>query len=251
MFEGQTWWIVGASEGLGRALAQALDARGARLILSARNGARLTALAAKLRDAIPLVMDVTRPEDVKRTAAAIGPIDGIIYCAGLYEPLTAHNWDAEAAEKICDVNYMGAVRVLGRIVPRFAAADRGRIVLIGSLAGFTGLPGAIGYGSSKAALMHLGENMQADLRGSGVSVQLVNPGFIETRLTAKNSFGMPQIQTPQAAAARCIRAIESGRFCTSFPAPFSWIFTLGRFLPRGLFLRFFQVKEPPDAAGPA
>lgn len=251
MFKGRTWWIVGASEGLGRALAEALDVRGARLILSARNGTRLDALAAELRDAVPMVMDVTRAEDVRQAAQAIGPIDGMIYCAGLYEPLTAQNWDAEAAEKICDVNYMGAVRVLGRIMPRFIEADRGRIVLIGSLAGFTGLPGAIGYGSSKAALMHLGENMQADLRGSGVSVQLVNPGFIETRLTAKNHFGMPQIQTPEAAAARCVQAIESGRFRTSFPAPFSWIFTLGRFLPRSLFLRLFQVKERPDAPGAA
>jgi short-subunit dehydrogenase len=82
-------------------------------------------------------------------------------------------------------------------------------------------------------------------------VQLVNPGFIETRLTAKNHFGMPQIQTPEAAAARTLRAIEGGRFRTSFPAPFAWIFTLGRFLPRGLFLRLFHVKESPDAAGPA
>ena len=251
MFNGQTWWIIGASEGLGRALAQALDARGARLILSARNGARLEDLADGLRDATSLKMDVTNADDVKQTAADIGPIDGVIYCAGLYEPLTAQNWDAETAEQICDVNYMGAVRVLGRIVPRFVEADRGHIVLIGSLAGFTGLPGAIGYGSSKAALMHLGENMQADLRGTGVSVQLVNPGFIETRLTAKNHFGMPQIQTPEAAAARTIRAIESGRFRTSFPAPFAWVFTLGRFLPRGLFLRLFQVKENRDAAGPA
>lgn len=251
MFEDRTWWIVGASEGLGRALAQALDARGARLILSARNGKRLEALAADLRDAVPVQMDVTSSQEVKQAAQAIGPVDGIIYCAGLYEPLTAQNWDAETVEKICDVNYIGAVRVLGRLVPRLVEANRGRIVLIGSLAGFTGLPGAIGYGSSKAALMHLGENMQADLRGTGVSVQLVNPGFIETRLTAKNRFGMPQIQTPEAAAARTVRAIESGRFRTSFPAPFAWIFTLGRFLPRGLFLRLFQVKESTDAAGPA
>lgn len=237
---GKTYWIVGASEGLGRALAQALDKAGARLILSARSGDRLVALADTLRDATPLEMDVTDPAAVARAVDLAGDVDGVIYCAGQYTPLKAQNWDAAAVEAMCEVNFLGAVRLLGHVVPRFARGNRGHIVLIGSLAGFRGLPGAIGYGASKAALMHLGENIAADLRGTDVKIQIVNPGFIKTRLTDKNHFRMPFIQTPEQAAEQVLKAMQGGRFSTSFPAPFSWLFRVGRFLPRGLFYRIFR-----------
>lgn len=237
MFEGQTWWIVGASEGLGRALAKEMDGAGARLILSARNAGRLQHLCDGLSNARALPMDVTDPDDVIRAAADLGPVDGVVYCAGAYDPLSAQDWQPEAVETMCAVNFTGALRVLGQIVPQFCRRDSGHIVLIGSLAGFTGLPGAIGYGASKAALMHLGENLQADLRGSNVRVQVINPGFIRTRLTQKNQFKMPQILEPEDAARRCLRAMQGRRFSTSFPAPFSWVFTLGRLLPRRLFLK--------------
>ncbi len=236
-FKDQTWWIVGASEGLGRALAEALDEAGARLILSARNATRLDVLAARLENAKSLPLDVTDAASVETAARDLGPLDGVIYCAGAYDPLAAQDWQPEAIEAMCEVNFMGAMRVLGQIVPAFCKRDRGQIVLIGSLAGFTGLPGAIGYGASKAALMHLGENLQADLRGTGVRVQVINPGFIRTRLTDKNQFKMPQILEPKDAADRCLRAMRRGRFSTSFPAPFSWVFTIGRLLPRRLFLK--------------
>ncbi|MEX5598903.1 SDR family NAD(P)-dependent oxidoreductase [Pseudophaeobacter sp. C1-32P7] len=237
MFEGQTWWIVGASEGLGRALAKEMDGAGARLILSARNAGRLQHLCDGLSNAGALPMDVTDPDDVIRATADLGPVDGVVYCAGAYDPLSAQDWQPEAVETMCAVNFTGALRVLGQIVQQFCRRDSGHIVLIGSLAGFTGLPGAIGYGASKAALMHLGENLQADLRGSNVRVQVINPGFIRTRLTQKNEFKMPQILEPEDAARRCLRAMQGRRFSTSFPAPFSWVFTLGRLLPRRLFLK--------------
>lgn len=236
-YQGQTWWIVGASEGLGRALAEALNEAGARLILSARSAGRLDVLASRLAHARSLPLDVTDPQSVASAAARLGPIDGVIYCAGAYDPMAAQDWQPGAVETMCEVNFMGAMRVLGRIVPQFCKQDRGRIVLIGSLAGYTGLPGAIGYGAPKAALMHLGENLQADLRGTNVRVQVINPGFIRTRLTAKNAFTMPQIMDPEEAARHCMKAMKSRRFSTAFPAPFSWVFRLGRWLPRRLFLK--------------
>lgn len=237
---GKSYWIVGASEGLGRALAQALDRAGARLILSARSEDRLATLAGTLSNATALEMDVTDPEAVAAAVHTAGMVDGVIYCAGQYTPLKAQNWDAAAVEAMCEVNFLGAVRLLGHLVPQFANANCGHIVLIGSLAGFRALPGAIGYGASKTALMHLGENIYADLRGTDVKVQIVNPGFIKTRLTDKNDFKMPFIQTPEQAANHVLKAMQSARFSTSFPAPFSWLFSVGRFLPRGLFYRIFR-----------
>lgn len=240
MFAGKTYWIVGASEGLGRELAQQLDATGARLILSARSTDRLAELAATLQDAVVIHVDVIDPQSVADAVTKAGEVDGIIYCAGQYDPIAAPDWPADAIETMFQVNFMGAVRLLGHLVPEFAKRDHGHIVLIGSLAAYRGLPGAIGYGASKSALMHLGENLYADLRGSGVKVQVVNPGFIKTRLTDKNDFAMPMIQTPKVAASHVIRAMQSNRLISSFPAPFSWLFSLGRFLPSAVFYWIFR-----------
>lgn len=240
MFVGKTYWIVGASEGLGRALAEALDAAGASLVLSARSADRLTDLAAGRRQAQVLPLDVSDTASVAAAVQGLPALDGVIYCVGLYEPMRAQNWDTTAALAMAEANFVGALRVLGHVVPGFAERGAGHIVLIGSLAGFRGLPGAIGYGASKAALMHLAETLHADLRPSGVRVQLVNPGYIRTRLTAKNSFAMPFIQSPEEAAAHVLRAMRGRRFQTSFPRPFSWLFIAARLLPEWLYYRVFR-----------
>lgn len=236
-FSGRTYWLIGASEGLGRALAKELDRAGARLILSARDSGRLKTLAAELRGSRTVALDVTDHAAVRRAAAVVGHVDGIIYNAGAYTPMRATAWDTEAALTMCDVNFLGAMRVLGQVVPEMINAGRGDITLIGSLAGYRGLPAAIGYGASKAALVSLAETMRHDLKGSGVIVRLVNPGFIRTRLTEKNSFRMPMIMSPEAAAKRVMRAMRSNRFRTDFPAPFSWLMRGLAFLPDFLFYR--------------
>ncbi|WP_417270022.1 SDR family NAD(P)-dependent oxidoreductase [Celeribacter sp.] len=238
-FTGKTWWLIGASEGLGRALAVAMDKRGARLILSARSKDPLRSLASGLSDATVLPLDVTDRASVNAAWERASDAGGVLYCVGAYEPMPATAWDADAVEMMIETNFTGAVRVLSHAVPAFATRGQGRIMLIGSLSGYRGLPDAIGYGASKAALMHLAENLLIDLKGTGVTVQMANPGFINTRLTKKNAFKMPQLMQPDTAADHVIRAIDKGRFETAFPRPFSLLFTLGRFLPRRLFNRLF------------
>lgn len=236
---GQRWWLVGASEGLGRALAQAMAAQGAALVLSARGGGRLSSLTTEL-GAQALPVDLRDPAGVRQAAAAAGALDGVVYLAGAYWPMRAQDWDQDRVESMIDVNLTGATRVLAGVLPGMLARGRGRIVLTGSLAGYRGLPGSVGYGASKAGLMVLGQSLQSDLRGSGVAVQIVNPGFIRTRLTAQNDFTMPMLMEPDAAAARLLRAIRRGAAETAFPAPFSWLFTAGRFLPAPLWHRMFK-----------
>jgi short-subunit dehydrogenase len=240
MFTGKTYWLIGASEGLGRALAGLLAAEGAHMILSARNADRLEALAATLPHARALPVDVTDSASVQAAVADLGQIDGVIYCAGAYEPMTAQEWNVEEALKVSEVNFTGALRSLGHVVPQMAERGSGHIVLIGSLAGFRGLPGAIGYSASKGALMQLAENLFMDLRGTGVKVQQINPGFIKTRLTEKNSFDMPFILSPEDAAARTLKAMKSRRFATSFPWPMAAFFRLGSVLPIRLFRRMLS-----------
>ncbi len=234
---GKTYWLVGASEGLGRTLAQRLDAEGARLILSARNADRLESLKSDLSQARVLPLDVTDTDAVRRAVALIGDVDGLIYCAGAYEPMRASEWDGDTALTLCDVNFMGALRLLGELVPRFVARGQGDITLVGSLAGYRGLPAAIGYGASKAALISLAETMRFDLKGTGVVVRVVNPGFIKTRLTRKNRFRMPMLMAPEDAAARVMKALTRRRFRTDFPAPFSWAIRALAILPDWLVYR--------------
>lgn len=234
------YWLVGASEGLGRALAEALDARGAELVLSARSEARLTELAGRLSSAVAVPLDVTDAEAVAAAMPAVGEVDGVIYNVGTYDPMKATEWDSRAVKTMVDTNLTGALNVLGEVLPGMVAVNRGHILLIGSLSGFRGLPGAIGYGLSKAALMHLAENLRIDLLKTDIHVQRVNPGFIDTRLTQKNAFKMPQLQSPEAAAGHVMRGIDGGRFSYSFPRPFSWMFTLGQHVPIAWFQGLFK-----------
>lgn len=239
-FSGKRYWLVGASEGLGRALAHELSALGAELVLSARDRDRLEALRSDLPGASRVVpVDVRDSDAVARAVADAGDLDGVIYLAGAYWPMKSAHWNPEQVEAMFDVNLTGAARVLGRIVPRFAARDRGHVVVIGSLSGFRGLPGAIGYGASKSGLMHLAEDMHADLRRTNVRVQLINPGFIKSRLTDKNEFRMPFLMDADTAARHVVAAMRSDRFQSNFPRVFSWLFRAANFLPAGLYYRLF------------
>lgn len=240
---GKRYWLVGASEGLGRALAQAMAARGARLVLSARNADRLADLAASLPGTHEVqACDVASAASVQAAADAIGPVDGVVWLAGVYWPMSAADWDPDKAEAMCDINLTGCARVLGRVVPGMVARGSGHVVIVGSLAAFRGLPGAIGYAASKAGTMVLAESLQADLHRTGVRVQLANPGFIRTRLTEKNDFSMPQLMEPDQAAAEVMTLMEGNRFSRSFPVPFAWVFRLGNLMPDRLYFRLFGAK---------
>lgn len=236
-FAGKTIWMVGASHGLGREVARRLDRAGARLILSARSEDALNALAGELRQAEPVPLDVTDVESVANAAQQAGPVDALLYNAGAYEPMRTQDWDSEAVLGMSDVNFTGALRVLGQVVPGFVKAGRGDITLVGSLAGYRGLPASIGYGASKAALISLAETMRHDLKDSGVTVRVVNPGFIKTRLTDKNSFKMPQLMEPEDAAGHVVAAMQSRRFRTDFPRPFAYAIKALDLMPDWLVYR--------------
>ncbi|MCT4556405.1 MAG: SDR family NAD(P)-dependent oxidoreductase [Pelagimonas sp.] len=239
-WQGKRYWLVGASEGLGAALAQEMSTAGAELILSARNPARLEQLAQALPgSAHGLPLDVTDAAAVERAAEQIGPLDGVVFLAGVYWPFGAQDWDSAQANAMAQVNFAGAVAVMGAVLPRFTVAGRGHIVLTGSLSGYRGLKGAAPYIASKAGVMVLAESLYADLRGSGVDVQLINPGFIRTRLTDLNDFSMPFLMSPEQAATRAFAHMNSRRFALAFPRRFAALFRLGQFLPDWLYYRLF------------
>ena len=239
-FKSKRYWLVGASEGLGRALALKLSQAGAEVILSARSTERLDALAAELPGPAQVVaMDIADRDSVAAAWGQLGQIDGMVFLAGVYWPQSAKAWNGPEVEAMFDVNLTGAARVLAHVVPDFVARDAGHIVLTGSLSGFRGLPGAIGYAASKAGLYSLAESLDGDLKDTSVDVQLVNPGFIRTRLTDKNDFTMPFIMDPEPAAQIFFDHMQRGGFARHFPTLFSLVFRLSAFMPHALYRRLF------------
>lgn len=237
---GKRYWLVGSSEGLGEALAHRLSAVGAEVIVSARSEDRLAEVAAALPGRARVVpMDIRDMDSVRAAAAEVGEVDGIVLLAGVYWPMAAQNWNSEQALAMADVNFTGFLRVLGEVLPQMVARDAGHIVLTASIAAFRGLPGTIGYSASKAAVLSLAECLYADLRDTGVDVQVVNPGFIRTQMTDKNDFSMPFIMEPNAAAREMFDLMNSDGFKKTYPRPLSWVFRLAQFLPDALYYRLF------------
>lgn len=228
----KTYWLIGASDGIGYSLAKKMDELGASLVISSRNREGLEQLGNSLKNNARIVTcDVTDLDSVSTAFSSIGNIDGLVYMAGYYAPMYTHDWNHDEVLKIADTNFMGALRVLGVCLPDFIKRNEGHIVIVGSLAGFTGLQGAIGYGASKAALMHLSENLSADLYRTNVKVQLFNPGFVKTKLTLKNKFFMPFIISTEKAAIIIANGMLGSRRVINFPWFFSLVFRIGRILP--------------------
>ncbi|MEM0976466.1 MAG: SDR family NAD(P)-dependent oxidoreductase [Pseudomonadota bacterium] len=246
---GKTYWLVGASEGLGRALAKKLDALGVAVVVSARNKARLTELASEMSDrTVVLPVDVSDISKVKDAASKLPEVDGFIYAAGTYTPFSAQDYDAEAAEMMFEVNLQGASRVAATQIPVFAKRNKGHVVFIGSLSSYGGLRGSIGYSASKAGMKSLAESIQCDLFHTDVKVSLIHPGFIRTRLTDKNDFDMPQIMDPEEAADLVIKGMQKRQFEYSFPKPFALLFRASRLFPEWLYFRIFGLTQTSQDA---
>lgn len=239
-WQGKRYWLVGASDGLGAALALRLSRAGADVVLSARSEDKLNDLANSLPGKAEVVtLDVSDNDSVVEAAKAVGQVDGVVYLAGVYWPFSAKEWDADQANAMADINFTGLMRVMGQVVPDMVARDAGHIVITSSLTGFRGLPGSIGYTASKAATMSLAECMYADLHKTGVQVQVVNPGFIKTQLTEKNDFKMPFLMTPEEASQEVFEHMNTDKFKKSFPFAFSLVFRGSQFLPDWLYYRIF------------
>ena len=230
-WSGKRVWLVGASAGIGAALAHALAAQGAKLALSSRKLASLEALG--IQRALLLPCDSTQPETLTTArdelVAAWGVVDLVVYRAGCYEAMQADTLDVGVLEQVVDVNFHGAVRLTAAVMPELKVG--GGIALVASVAGYQGLPKALAYGSGKAALIHFAECLYMDLTDKGIGVWVINPGFVSTRLTAKNDFKMPALITPEQAAKDIMEGLANGGFEIHFPKRFTRVLKLLSLLP--------------------
>lgn len=241
-WRGQRVWLVGASSGIGAALAEQLAAAGARLALSSRRHEALAAL--NIPEARLLPLDVTNASAVAEAAHQLladwGEIDLAIYCAGDYLPMPASAIDLSEMSRLWAVNYEGGAYLAAALVPEALAKRVHGIAFMASVAGYRGLPKALGYGPPKAALIHLAEILHLELAPRGIGIWVINPGFVATRLTAQNDFTMPALITPEAAAKATLKGFARGGFEIDFPRrftrilrrisrlPYTWYFALIR-----------------------
>jgi len=234
-WHGQRVWVIGASSGIGAETARALRARGARLALSARNLENLQTIAADHFDTLVFPFDITDHAAViaayDRIFASWGGIDLVLVVAGTYNRMRADEFDLAVAERMLDTNLRGPLNCLDAVLPTLLSQGHGGIGIVASIAGLSGLPNALIYGPTKAALINLCESLYLDLRPRGINVYLIDPGFVATPLTAGNEFKMPALMSAPAAANELIRGIERGEFHIHFPKRFTNWLRLLRLLP--------------------
>jgi len=242
-------WIIGASSGIGAALAAELDVRGARLALSARRAGQLKEMAAVMREALVLPLDVTDAHAftpaMMQILDAWGGLDLVILNAGTYTPLRAWDLTTDTARQTVHTNLLGVMDGVAAVVPQMLRQHGGAIAIVGGASGYRGLPRALAYGPSKAALINFAEILYLDLAPRGVSVFLINPGFVATPLTAQNEFEMPAIISASDAALRIIRGFAGGGFEIHFPQRFTRAVKLLRWLPDRLYFRIVSRRAGP------
>jgi NAD(P)-dependent dehydrogenase (short-subunit alcohol dehydrogenase family) len=237
---GRVAWIVGASSGIGRAVASRLHALGAVVVVSARHAGALDTFVEQHPGSHALPLDVSARHDVaaalQQVIARHGRVDLVLYCAGYYRPMRAADYALDEMLAHLQVNYVGALHLLEGLLPVLLAQGHGHLSLVASVAGYRGLPRALAYGPSKAALQHLGDVLHLDLRPRGIGVSVVNPGFVATALTAGNAFAMPALLTPEQAATHMLGGWARGRFDIHFPKRFTLWLKLLQLLPHRLYV---------------
>lgn len=232
-------WVIGASTGIGAATARALLATGARVALSARSEDRLREVAGTpaLTGGKALIepLDFTRGAEVMaawdRIRTAWGGCDLVLVVAGTHQEIRAWELTEANARALLEINLHGPIATVAAVLPALIAQGRGAIGIVSSVAGYGGLPKALVYGASKAALINFTETLYFDLQPKGLGVYLINPGFVATPLTAKNEFSMPALISAEDAAAATLAGLRAGRFEIHYPPRFTNAMKLLRLLP--------------------
>jgi len=242
-------WLIGASNGIGLELAKLYLKANNKVIVSARDTSleTLQHLKQKYEGSLHLVnMDVTDNNGVMESVGQVwdlyGGLDLCFYNAGVYESMSIKQWDIKDFEAMNQVNYMGAIRVLTQIVPLFEEQKKGHIAFNISISSYFGLPNAGGYSAPKAALLNFCESVQPELELNNIKLQVVNHGFVKTRLTAKNAFDMPQLLEADEAAKKIYEGLEgSDNFEIKFPFAMTRFLHFLRIIP--YYVAFYFTKK--------
>ena len=245
--------VTGASSGIGRGVALELARRGYAVAAVARRLPELEALAAESGGKIfAHVGDVTdRPAMaalVGAIEAAHGPVALAFLNAGTYSADGEGHVDASTVMRTFAVNVGGTVNCLDPLTAAMVARGFGQIALNASVAGYGGLPRAVAYGATKAALINMAASLKFALDPLGVTMQVVNPGFVRTPLTDRNDFPMPFLMELDVAAKIICDGFERKGFEITFPRRLAWLMKAINLLPYSLY--FPLVRAATGTARP-
>ncbi len=232
---GKKIWVIGASTGIGHALAVELAKRGAVVNVSARDQGKLDALVVGLGPQHrSYAMDVAKAEDFDRVLSAMGPVDSIIHLAAAYQPMSLLALDAKAVDDIVSINLGGTLNLIRAVTPLIKNGQIEQIALCGSVAGYCGLPNGQPYSATKAAVINLAQSLRAEAPAS-IDVKLISPGFVRTPLTDKNNFTMPMMIEPEEAAVAIADGLLTNSFEIHFPKKFTFLMKIISLLPYPLY----------------
>lgn len=238
-WSGKRVWVIGASTGIGAETARLLLAKGAQVALSARRLDALERIAAGNPKAITVTVDIIDPATViaarDKILAQWPAIDLVLVVAGGYNEMRADQFDLAVANDLLDLNVRGVYNCLSVVLPLLIQQGSGGLGIVGSVAGYGGLPKALIYGATKAAIINLCESLYLDLHPRGIAVYLINPGFVDTPLTSKNDFKMPALMSASDAGAALVHGLERGDFHIHFPKRFTNVLRFARLLPYRLY----------------
>lgn len=243
----QRIWLVGASQGIGLALVKLWLHKGYKVVASARQAEESTDLSSLKKQykeqLFCLNVDINQLETCEHLAKqaweVFGGLDLWFYNVGTYQSMAAEEWDLHSFVAMNQTNYLGAVALMIPLQKLFLQqGGGGRWIWNASLAAYFGLPYGAGYSAPKAALVNLAESLQPELAVQGIKLQIINHGFVRTRLTKKNNFAMPGLLEPRTAA----RLIDEGlvknnSFEIHFPRRLRWALSLLKCLPYTWSLR--------------
>jgi len=268
MIRDEIIWITGASSGIGEALASHLAAAGNRVLLTARNPEKLAASALISANIDSFPCDITDKDALAEVGRAIaakyGYIDRVIINAGTCEYFDIAEPDWEMARRVMEVNFFGAINTAAVALPLLqqvaGSSTRGgknsgatytkkpQMVLIASLASVVPFPRSEAYGASKAAVQYYFEALRIDLARQNIAITVVQPGFVETPLTAKNDFPMPFLVKVDDAAKVIATKIADYPHLVRFPGRLSLLLYSLRLLPR--LWHWIAVKQLRRSSAP-
>ncbi|MEP4769768.1 MAG: SDR family NAD(P)-dependent oxidoreductase [Roseibium sp.] len=239
-------WITGASSGIGRALALELVRGGWQVAVTARSEDALKSLRSEAMD-LPgnihiYVGDVSDTALMAKHCQSIhdelGNIALMIANAGVYLPQDGLSGDISAYRSSLDVNLMGTFNVVLPVISAMQQSGKGQIAVVSSVAGYRGLPTSAAYGATKAALINFAESLKFDLDRTGIRIQLINPGFVDTPATKSNPFPMPHLISPEEAVQEIVHGLRHpSQFEIAFPRSFVRQLKILQILPSWLYFK--------------
>lgn len=244
-YQNKTVWVIGASDGIGKATTQALARQGANLVISSRSQDKLDDLKSQLLSNITVKsFDVSDPVSTKESMQWVVTThspDYIIYLPAYYEPAKIGRIATELIEKTISVNLTSVFIFIENIIGYLHQKPSCTLAIVASAAGYVGLPHSQPYGATKAGVISLVESFKAEY--PSFDIKLINPGFIKTKLTDKNQFKMPALMSTEAAALKIIKGLNTSKFEIHFPKRFTWILKFISILPYRVYFNLFIKRR--------